>query len=629
MTRFARPGVKIAIFTAVAATALAACAKSTTPSVPVSFGPAGSFGKVPAQSTSGEHPGTITIAEPPGTAPTWILPVVTSAANSVFNDYSFDYQMWRPLYWFYNGVNPVQTPSMSLANDPTYTNGDKTFTLTLKSGYKWSNGKPITSRDVLFWYDIMVAAVKEDPANWAGYTPGLGMPDQVKSVTAPNSTTVVFNMKTAVNPTWFWQDYIASIQPLPSAVWSKDSASGPLLNFTIPANATKIYNYLSGASKSVTTYATNPLWKVVDGPYTLTSFNNTTGAYTMSPNPSYGGPHAAKVSKISLVPFTSDTAEFDAVKAGSIDVGYEPLTDVAQTKSVESTGYVVYGYPDFGFNYVAYNFADKTGDFNNLIAQLYIRQAVAHLENEAGYIKAFFGGAGSPGYGSVPVYPKSPYTPSDATTDPYPFSVTDAISVLKAHGWTIHTSGTDTCAKPGTGSGECGAGIPKGTPLSWNLIYTTSPGIIGEQVTDLASEAAKAGITIHLSSSNFDFMITNYNNPAPTGKPNIDKWAMEDFGGFSISTYPTTNGIFNYPSGDNIGSYDNAEATKLIIASVTSPNPAQVKKEAAYLTAQQPGLFQPNFDLIELWKKTLSGSPASFASLTQYQLNPEYWYFVK
>ena len=30
-----------------------------------------------------------------------------------------------------------------------------------------------------------------------------------------------------------------------------------------------------------------------------------------------------------------------------------------------------------------------------------------------------------------------------------------------------------------------------------------------------------------------------------------------------------------------------------------------------------------------VWKKTLSGPPFSFESLTQYQLNPEYWYFTK
>ena len=39
------------------------------------------------------------------------------------------------------------------------------------------------------------------------------------------------------------------------------------------------------------TYATNPLWQDVYGPYKLSSFNATTGAYTLAPNPSYSGPH--------------------------------------------------------------------------------------------------------------------------------------------------------------------------------------------------------------------------------------------------------------------------------------------------------------------------------------------------
>jgi hypothetical protein len=29
-----------------------------------------------------------------------------------------------------------------------------------------------------------------------------------------------------------------------------------------------------------------------------------------------------------------------------------------------------------------------------------------------------------------------------------------------------------------------------------------------------------------------------------------------------------------------------------------------------------------------VWKKNISGPQASFASLTQYYLNPEYWYFT-
>ena len=171
------------------------------------------------------------------------------------------------------------------------------------------------------------------------------------------------------------------------------------------------------------------------------------------------------------------------------------------------------------------------------------------------------------------------------------------------------------------------AGIPAGTKLAWNLIYNTSPAIIGEQITDLVSQAKKAGITITLKSDNFNHMIATYYDGAnPKG---INLWAMEDFGGFSISTYPTTNGIFNTGGSFNIGLYSDPHADALIKASTTSSDPAAVKIEASYLTQQQPSLFQPAVDNIEVWKKTISGPPANFESLTQYQSNPETWYFTK
>ena len=516
---------------------------------------------------------------------------------------------------------------MSLAYAPKWSDGDKTVSITLKSSYKWSDGQPVTSRDVLFFFDEVKAAINGDPANWGAYSPGLGIPDEVANVTTPSASTVVFTMKKPVNPEWFLDDELSSLTPMPAHAWAKASANGPLLDFTVPANATKIYNYLSKASMSLASYATNPLWQVVDGPYRLTAFGSSTGAFTMSPNTSYGGPHAAKMSILQAVPFTSPEAEFDAVRADSIDVGFLPLVDIKQVKIVESGGYAVFGYPDFGFNYVAYNFDDTTGDFNNIIAQLYIRQALAHLEDEQGYIKAFFGGAADPAYGPIPSVPKSPFTPADAVTDPYPFSVADAISLLNRHGWTVNTSGTDTCAKTGTGPGECGAGIPPGTKLAFNLIYVSLP-IAEEEVTDLASEAASAGITIHLQSNSFNVIIADYDNAVPTGKSYIDKWAMVDFGGLSDSAYPTTLGVFNGPGVGNVGSYNNPMANTLINASVASGSPAAVEAEASYLTENQPGLFLPNFDTVVVWKKNISGPQASFASLTQSYLNPEYWYFT-
>jgi peptide/nickel transport system substrate-binding protein len=621
MRRLARSGLTVAAFAAAGATALAACGGgSSTPA-----GASGGFGTVPAE-TGTPHAGTVSFAEPPGATPTWILPIVTLAANSVYTVLSFDYEMWRPLYWQVKGVSATIDPAMSLAKPPVWSNNDQTVTVTMNPAYKWSDGQPLTSKDVAFDIDLIKAAIKESPVNWVYYTPGF-IPDDIASMSTPNGSTLVLNLKSTVNPSWFYDDELSVLQPMPAHAWAKASASGPILDFTSPANAKSIYDYLATQSRAQTAWAASPLWQVVDGPFKLTSFNNSTGADTMVANPAYGGPSSHKITELKAVPFTSDTAEFNAIKAGSVDAGYIPPNDVRQVSQLKAGGYNVYGYPDPGWNYVAYNFKDATGDFDKIIAQLYIRQALAHLEDQQGYINAFMHGAGGQAYGPVPSIPANRYTPGNAKTNPYPFSVTDAKNLLTSHGWQVVANGTDTCAKPGTGAGQCGAGIPAGTKLAFNLIYSTNPALIGQQVADLAAQAKKVGITISLQSSNFSYMVTNYNNPAAPG--NANKWAMEDFGGFTQSVYPTTFSVFNSPGGNNLGSYSDPRADKLITASISGADPYAVKNEAAYLTAQQPGLFQPNPDFVAAWRKTLSGPPDSFATMTQYYITPELWYFTK
>jgi peptide/nickel transport system substrate-binding protein len=610
---------------AAAALGLAACSSGSSGSGSVNSS-SGGFGSVPAASGT-PTAGTLTWAESPGSAPTWILPVVPGADFTVYSTNSFNYELWRPLYWTQNGVSPTIDQALSLADTPTYSNGDKTVTVRLKTNYKWSDGQPVTSQDALFYIDEVRAAVKESGANWGSYSPGIGIPDQVVGASTPNATTLVLTLNKSVNPLWFTDNMLALVQPMPVHAWAKASATGPVLDFTNPANAKKIYDYLAAASGSTGTYATNPLWQVVDGPYRLTVFNNTTGAYTMVPNPSYGGPKSKIVPTLQAVPFTSDTAEFNAVLSHSIDIGYMPQTDVPQLDRVKAAGYHVFGYPDWGNTFVNYNFADKTGDFNNIINQLYVRQALAHLEDEDGYVKAFFHGAGGLAYGPVPAVPVSPYSPANALKNPYPFSVTAAANLLKSHGWTVVPGGTSTCAKPGTGAGECGSGIPAGTKLSFNVLYVNDPAIVGEQITDWASDAKKVGINVALEAGTFDHVVGVADDP---GSPKtINQWAMASWGGFTNSPYPTTFGEFNAGGSSNGGFYNDPEANRLINASVTGGSPDAVKAEASYLTQQQPSLFQPNPDFIVVWKDNVSGQPAAIQAMTQFYLNTELMYLTK
>jgi peptide/nickel transport system substrate-binding protein len=585
----------------------------------------GSIGVIPAAGTPSGKAGSITYGYLSNNAPNWIFPITTAAFNSVYNTFVFDWQMWRPLYYYPQGTTITVDQQLSPANPPVWSNGDKTMSITVKD-WKWSNGQTLSSKDLLFTIDEIAAAVKASPANWAPYVPGF-FPSTITSMSTPNASTLVVNMKSAINPTFMEQDILSQIMLMPSSAWAKDSATGPTLDFTNPANALKIFNYLTAQAKSVNTYATNPLWQTVYGPYKLTSYNATTGAFSFAPNPTYSGPHANPQSNFVGVPFTSNAAQFNAIKAGQVDVSVVPPEDAPQISTLKGIGYNYFGTPAFGDYFVAYNFLDKTGDFNNIVAQLYFRQAMQHLEDQEGQIKAYLNGDGVPGYTTISQYPPTPFYPANAKTNPYAFSVSTAESVLKANGWNVVPNGTDTCAHAGTAPGDCGAGIPAGTKLAFNLIYNTvSP--YTQMVADLASNAKQAGIQITLSGSNFNYMIQNYNDAASPA--NANKWAAEDFGGESFTPYPTAFGFLNTNGSGQIGNYTNPTADSLINASITSPNPQAVTNELAFFATNLPVLWQPLRDHTYAWKTSISATtPNAFENLTQYTVTPEFWYVTK
>jgi peptide/nickel transport system substrate-binding protein len=628
MTRSGMKRILGLALAAVTVTALAACSSSSSSTTSTTTTPGlttqpGSIGGIPAAGTPSGKAGSITWGFLAADAPNWILPVIPSADNSVYNAFDFIWQLWRPLYYTPEGTTETVDQSLSPADPPVWSNGDKTMSITLKP-WKWSNGGTLSSKDLEFTFDETIAAVKASPADWAAYTPGY-FPSTIVSMSTPNASTLVVNMKSAVNPTWMEEDIIDNgIMP---AVWAKDSVNGPTLDFTNPANAAKIFSFLTAQSKSVSTYATNPLWQDVYGPYKLSSYNATTGAFTMVPNTSYSGPHVTPQSNFVGVPFTSDAAEFNAIKAGSIDISVMPPEDYPELGTLKGLGYDYYGMPAWGDYFVAYNYLDKTGDFNNIVSQLYFRQAMQHLEDQAGQTKAYLNGDASPGYTVISVYPENPYLPKSLDTNPYPFSISTAISILKANGWNVVPNGTDTCTKPGTAAGDCGAGIPAGTKLAFNLIYNTVAPYTQED-EDLASNAKAAGIEISLSGSNFDYIISNYNDPASPANEN--KWAAEDFGGESFSTYPTSFGLFNTGGSGQLGDYSNPQANSLINASISSPNSSAVTNELSFFETNLPVLWQPVRDHIYVWKTGISATePEAFENLTQYTATPEFWFLTK
>ena len=601
------------------------------------FGTAGAaqsgiYGTVPPTGTP-KAGGTITQGQLSGQTPTYIFPIIP-AANVTTGTISLLTSLDMPLYAGPTGnVAKVDYP-LSAASAPIPSDGDKTFTIPLKHNLHWANGAPVVANDVVFWLDLLKAAVKESPANWAQYSPGL-MPDNVASITTKGKYDVVMHLKGAYNPGFFLNNNLQdtdNVYPLPSTAWNVDAAGGSHLNnWSNPAVAKKIYDYLNKQGSSVATFATNPLWKDVDGPFKLKSFNATNSSYTLVPNPGYQGSPKPIMSEVSVQSYTNFTAELNALKAGGLDimVGFDP-TQVPQIPGLKAQGIDVVGAPEWGWFGAIINFKDKTNDWGAVASQLYVRQVIDYLTDQPAIIKGVYKGAAVAAYTEVPSSPPTPYAPASAAIAPFPYNPAKAVAILKAHGWKVVPGGKTTCIKPGTAANECGAGIPAGTPISF--VWANQPeavSSVGALEAEVVSSEAKAaaGITISLQSKTFNFLTSNYNNANPAAAKYTNDWGANNYGGLFTDYYPTAEGVWNPGAGFNIGTFSDPQANALMTASAHSGNAAAVKTEAAYFETHSPVFFMPDQDyLIAVNTNKVAGPADGWLAMTQQQWFPQYWY---
>lgn len=438
--------------------------------------------------------GTVTVAYLPGTQPVDILPLFPAQDDTVQEIFWFVEQFWRPLYWFGKGASLALDESKSIALPPKMSNGGRTATITLKN-WKWSDGKPITTRDVQFWMNLLAA----NKASYANYVPGY-IPDNIQSIKYENSKTFSITFTKTYNSSWLLLNQLCLLFAIPQHAWDKTSTSGKIGNYDLtPSGAKQVYNYLNDQAKNLATYGSNPLWQVVDGPFRISSYQPNSQV-TIVPNKAYSGPDKPQVAKIQFLNFTSDAAEYNALLSGHIDYGYVPFNDVPSEGRIKSQGYSIVPWAQAGMNYAAYNYTNPTT--GPLFRQLYIRQAIQRTIDQPALVRTALYGAGVPTYGPVPPYKPQPTANGKPLSDSfeqhnqYPYSIPAAKALLKSHGWTIHPEGADVCSRPGTAASECGAGIKAGQKLSFSFEYPT--GVIEDQieVQSLASSASRAGIQI-------------------------------------------------------------------------------------------------------------------------------------
>ena len=398
------------------------------------------------------------------------------------------------------------------------------------------------------------------------------------------------------------------------------------------ASCSAVYKYLTAQAKNTSTYATNPLWQIVSGPFRLKAYSAGGTQVVMVPNTKYSGLPKPKIKELRLVTFTSDAAQYNVLRAGkTLTVGYLPLQSAPQKlpNQAKPPTNPVSGYDlqapvkGLSWNFMMWNYNNPTT--GPVVHQLYFRQAFQSVIDQNTYVKVAMRGYGYPEYGPNPPS-QTQYVTKYQKSIPYPFDIAKAKTLLTSHGWTIPSSGPATCTRPGTGSNQCGEGVAQGTSLEFDLKYSAGTSYVDLEMAALKSDASKAGIVVNVQAIPGG-ELGSYFAPCKSTEPAC-KWQML-FSGPAFTNsgtfYPETSVVFKTGAVFNVSNYSNATIDGLYKRVFTKPGDTALLASEDYIarTVAVPLMPVNTKNIYEVSPKLKGFVPSPILSF-----EPENWYFV-
>ncbi|MFJ3228602.1 ABC transporter substrate-binding protein [Streptomyces sp. NPDC086783] len=251
-------------------------------------------------------------------------------------------------------------PEPEAAEECAFTDtGTKVYTCTLNDGLKFSNGDPLTSKDVKFSFDRMLKI--NDAAG-----PAIMFP-MLDEVTTPDAKTVVFKLKYA------------------DATFPSKIASG----------AGSIVDHRQYSADGLRTDGQ----AVGSGPYKLESFDKDQAVFSV--NEDYRGPAEAHNAGVTLKFFHGDQPALkNALLADRVDVAYRGLAanDIADLDNHTSTGKgvdVVEG-SSAEVQHLVFNMDDPVA------GKLGVRKAIAYLLDREALVNEVYQDTATPLYSIIP-----------------------------------------------------------------------------------------------------------------------------------------------------------------------------------------------------------------------------------
>ncbi len=272
-------------------------------------------------------------------------------------------------------------PSPYLATRWTRSNNNLTWTFTIRKGLKWSDGTPITAKDILWTYHLVMTDPVAATANGS-------LVANFQSVSAPDDNTFVINTKTPQANMLY-----LSIPIVPEHVWK--------------SRVPDLKNNL------------NTQFPVVGyGPWTLTGYKTDQYATLTANKNFYMG--APKFDKLISYYYKSSDASVAALKSGSLQQnGLITATEynaLKKTRGIKTYLSAPVGWQGIEINPGAHTRSGKPmGTGNPVLADKRVRTAIAYAINRKTLVDKVLDGLGQEGAGYIPsAFPQWAWKPSAA-----------------------------------------------------------------------------------------------------------------------------------------------------------------------------------------------------------------------
>ena len=530
-------------------------------------------------------PSVVTVAEPAGAAPDYIFPYVTCDHAGANNVEWFQRLMFRPLYWYGLGGSAELQPTLSLASAPTFSKDSKTVTISTR-GWRFANGQSVNAQSVAFFLNLWRAA----PSAPCNASTAWSLATGLRSVSV-RANVITLTLTGPVNQSWFTANVLAAIVPLAPALDAGPNgaatgcAAGAYGAPTTQSACATLFAQLDAAGSDSATFTGTRWQQTVDGPWKLTAFDGT-GAATFAPNPSYSGPQRGTLS-VQLRPYTSPSSLKSDVLAGRLDVA--PIdasalpartgTVVPNATAVASSHFVLVR-PRWRAVVSAFNFAG-TDAGAELVAQVYIRQALQRSMNQAALVTSVYRGYATGQTSPIPASAPARWQMPTRLTQS--FSLSAATALLTSHGWAL-SAGLWRCARPGTAPTQCGAGINANDPLALRMGWATGDGAFDSLQRAEVAAWTQFGVSLTTLRETPAALLADCR-----GSLDLCSWPE---GWTYLTAEPSQEGLFG-PGGFNPGALNSPGFTANLALVLSQPH-APLPLGAPWVTTQAPVLFQPN-----------------------------------